>query len=283
MRTFTITFGEQAENHPNMQKIGKMSQHGLSIDDLKTAKHQFEEMGCKCELVFLNEYLPNPCGNMVEQAAILIVKNGVNAILGNVILGDDKGNNGNNEGNGAKRLLNEHLGIEYDEKTYMYGNVVNARARKNVCFDDTSQEPDYWNKKGRIVSFSDVPLTRHIRQELPKFFGDKAKDLKAEGNYYYDISKCGIAYHTDGERNVVIGVRVGSKLPLHFHWFNDNDAIGKTAKFEISGGDIYAMSEVATGTAGKSGVHLRHAAGSKKYTTIKQVEDAKQMRLNFSN
>lgn len=34
MSTFTITFGDQAENHKGMQVIGKMAERGFSPKDL---------------------------------------------------------------------------------------------------------------------------------------------------------------------------------------------------------------------------------------------------------
>ena len=42
-----------------------------------------------------------------------------------------------------------------------------------------------------------------------------------EGNYYYDIKKCGIGFHGDAERRKVVGIRLGDSIPLHFQWFLD--------------------------------------------------------------
>jgi len=48
----------------------------------------------------------------------------------------------------------------------MYGRVVNKHARHNLCFADYEQDPDYENKKGRVVKFEDVPLTKFVREKL---------------------------------------------------------------------------------------------------------------------
>ena len=55
MRLLCDRFGEVAENHVGMQKIGAMAERGLSITDLKTAKERFEKEGCHCELVDLGQ------------------------------------------------------------------------------------------------------------------------------------------------------------------------------------------------------------------------------------
>lgn len=56
--TVTLTFGDVAESHVGMQKIGKMDAHGFMLDDLMRAKDYFEEQGCMTELIHLNSFLP---------------------------------------------------------------------------------------------------------------------------------------------------------------------------------------------------------------------------------
>lgn len=256
--TITITYGDQAENHVGMQKIGEMADDGFTIKELKEAKKEFEKKGCKCELVDLNKYLPVKSKKKAEKAAVLIVRNGVDYVLGDI-------------GKNADDMFQEQSDLQVDKKAYMYGRVVNKRARHNLCFADHSQEPDYENGKGRIIAFDQVPLTDYIRTNLNAFLGEKANDLTAEGNYYYDVRKCGIGFHGDAERKRVIAVRLGASLPLHYQWFHNSGPIGKRAKLVIEHGDIYVMSEKATGFdwKKKSQITLRHAAGAKKYLTIK--------------
>ena len=40
--------------------------------------------------------------------------------------------------------------------------------------------------------------------------------LMAEGNYYFDTTKCGIGFHGDTERRKVVAVRTGNLLLAHF-------------------------------------------------------------------
>lgn len=47
MSSFTITFGDQAENHKGMQIIGKPAEEGYSLKDIQQAKESFEKKGYK--------------------------------------------------------------------------------------------------------------------------------------------------------------------------------------------------------------------------------------------
>ena len=153
----------------------------------------------------------------------------------------------------------------------MYGKVNNKTARYNLCFNDTSQEPDYEAGKGRIVAFDEIKLTNIIRNRLPEFFGDKAKNLVAEGNLYYNINYNGIGYHGDSERKIVIAIRLGNSFPLRYQWYRDSSPIGEHIDINLNAGDIYIMSDKAVGYDWKKKkiLTLRHAAGCKDYIDLK--------------
>jgi len=191
-----------------------------------------------------------------------------------VLLDEESHNKLLNEfGYDKKMLYIENRQLDWDKKCYHYGRVTNKNARWNLCYDDESSEPDYENKKGRIIAYDQVPITKCLRTQIENLFGDKAKDLKIEGNYYFDISKCGIKFHFDRERVKVIGVRTGNvSLSLHFVWYHRHEPVGEKIIIQLNPGDIYIMSEKATGNDGKkSSIYtLRHATGANKYTTIKK-------------
>uniref|UniRef100_A0A6C0CBB0 Alpha-ketoglutarate-dependent dioxygenase AlkB-like domain-containing protein n=1 Tax=viral metagenome TaxID=1070528 RepID=A0A6C0CBB0_9ZZZZ len=253
-KTFTLTFCDRAENHKGMQMIGDIANHGFTLQDLKATKHNFEVAGYKSTLVKLNKLLPADVD--ADNAYILIIRNGVDCILGNKGDRDD--------------LFTEQDELDHDKKAFMYGRVVNKHARHNLCFSDVAQEPDYEDGKGRIVAFDDVPLTKYLRNNFKKYIPDKAAELQAEGNYYYDVNKCGIGYHGDSERVIVIGVRLGETLSLHYQWYHNSQAVGKNLRLELHHGDVYLMSEKATGNDWKKKLiyTLRHAAGCNKYTDL---------------
>ena len=75
-------------------------------------------------------------------------------------------------------------------------------------------------------------------------------------------------------------------MPIHWQWYINSKPVGQNMKFMINGGDIYVMSEKATGQDWKKKVRsvpsscpsgcrreplptLRHAAGSTKYTKVR--------------
>lgn len=264
----TLTFGEVAENHKGMQLLGYIAKEGegLNIDDFVQAKIKFENKGFRCEIIDLvkegdvGHFNPPP-----RPAYVLLVKNGINALLE-----DDKID--------IQNINNEVLKDDWDNKLYdiRTKKVQNKHARHNLNYADFAQEPDYAVGKGRVIPFESVPLVNKIRQTIPIFFNkNKTTNLFAEGNFYYDLKKCGIGFHGDGERRIVIAVRLGTdSIPFHYQWFRDQNPVGKRIIFNLNPGDVYAMSEVAVGTDWKKHKNhlltLRHATGADKYTTIKK-------------
>ncbi len=253
--TITITFGDQAENHKGMQVIGTAAEKGFTLAELQNAQTYFNSIGSTCEIIHLNQFLPNGT-TCEENAYILVARGGVNSIL-------------KNHGLTANDLFNEQAALDFDKKAFMYGRVVNKHARWNLCYADFEQEPNYEEGRGRIVNFSTIPVTNIIRQSLKNLI-PSAENLQGEANYYYAINSCGIGYHSDLERLKVIGVRLGAIMPLCYNWFLNNQPIGTKYTLNLNHGDIYIMSEKATGNDGKRRKIpiLRHAAGCDKYTNI---------------
>jgi hypothetical protein len=258
-QTFTLTFGDVAENHKGMQMIGNKSNEGFTYSDLKQIKSWFKNKypDAKIKIIKLHNYLPENIRDE-NKAYVLIIKNGVNMLLDDNTMADN--------------LYNEQDILPKDKKAFMYGRVVNKHARHNLCFSETSQEPNYEEGRGTIISFDNVPITKRIREKLGTIL-DSAKDLQLEGNYYYDVENCGIGMHGDTERSKVIGIRLGATIPLVYCWFHNNNNITPVInnnKLKLEHGDIYIMSEKATGNDWKKKTRytLRHAAGAKKYITL---------------
>jgi alkylated DNA repair dioxygenase AlkB len=253
--TVTLTFGDQAENHAGMQKIGQLADSGFDYNDLIQAKTKFEAIGCQCELVDLVDKYLSKKYNAVP-AYVLVIRNAINKLIPE----------------GADEMLKEQNGLVPDKKAFMYGRVVNKNARYNLCFDEKEQKADYEKGKGTIIAFDKVPLLSQLREKLSEYLGDKAKELAIEGNYYYDIRYTGIGWHGDSERKKVIAVRLGATIPLQYHWFKESQPIGKSIRLTLNHGDIYVMSEKATGFDWKQKLvpTLRHAAGAKKFLEIKK-------------
>lgn len=236
--TITITFGDVAENHVGMQQIGKAAKHGFSSETLENLQHNFK----KSSFVDLG-----------DEASILIIRNGCNEF-----------------GICPNKLFEELKSHEWDSKAFMYGTVKNKHARHNLCWSDSSAEPNYEKKQGRVIAWDDTPSLKTLRNSLSSKLGDSAKDLQAEGNRYFDTQKCGIGYHGDAERKIVIAVRVGTSMKMCFRWYQNSKAVSPTYSIELNHGDMYILSEKATGNDWKSRKirTMRHAAGCSTYTKI---------------
>lgn len=248
-RTITITFGDQAENHKGMQIIGTASSKGFSFEEMEEAKKKFEDEGAICQMIHLNEYLPEDVKSD-KDAYVLIVHNWI-------------------QKDQADALMREQLELTYDSKAFMYGRVVNKHARHNLCFSDFDQEAEYAEGRGTVVNYERIPILKELRSRFGSYI-QGGEDLAGEANFYYDISKCGIGYHGDSERVKVIALRLGASLPMHYHWFHKGEAIGRHITFDLQHGSMYIMSEKAVGTDWKKKIvpTLRHATGCSKFTDL---------------
>lgn len=250
----TLTFGDVCENGPGMQKIGDLDSKGYSIEELDLMKNNFEEVGCVCEMIELNNLISDvKVGNIdvsgVETAKVLIIRGGVDKLLGEGISVDD--------------FFKEQCSLNVDKKVFMRGKVKNKLARYNLCFGFESQEPNYEEKMGRVISYDDVKCLDSVKNNMSNFFGGECSNLYCEGNYYYDLKKCGIGAHGDGERRKVIGMRLGKSMMLRFGWFYKFYNVGGHIDIELNNGDIYVMSDKSVGFDWKKSsiLSLRHAGG----------------------
>ena len=246
--TATLTFGDCAENHVGMEKVGERGAvgTGFHLSDLCAIVRKCIALGLPYKLWPLHSRPEH------EPAYLLVIK-GLSR---------------------TESLMEEQLALEesYDRMALMRKRVVNKRARWNLCFTKgAGHGPSYSEGKGTVVSFEDVPHLKQFYEALPAFFGPKATNLEAEANYYYDLAKCGIGYHGDTERRKVIAVRLGATMPICFQWFHRSEPIGPRMRFDLSHGDVYVMSEKAVGGDWKSSSKwtLRHAAGAASYIDLK--------------
>ena len=248
MDIITLTYCDMAENSVEMQQIGNMVRrgHGFQLSELNHIKELMEKKEAICNLYSLGN-------EKTADAYVLVIKNGVNIMLSDF-------------GYDEKMLYEEQANLDHDKYKFQRGGVVNSKARYNLCFSNKNQEPDYINKKGRIIAFDNVPITKALRESFLQF-GEKSSNLQIEGNYYYDRSICGISFHGDNERRKVIGVRLGDEqsFPLQFQWYLRRKPMFKRIEIPLSSGDIYVMSEKAVGNDGDwpRFYVLKHATGCK--------------------
>ena len=253
--TITLTFGESAENHKGMQVLGSIASKGITSTELTIIKSKYELLGFQCHIHNLTQIpmlaatnpTPSKSSQNLDQAQLLVIKGAIT---------------------NSAEVYQEQLAFSRDTKALMYGRVVNKRARHNLCFSDFDQAPDYAAGKGTVINFTRTPLLAAIRASLPEITTlQQLTGLQCEANYYYDTSKTYIGWHGDSERRIVVGIRLGATFPLHFRWYHKGAPISQIMTFLLEDGDMYIMSDKATGNDWKcsSRPTLRHAAGDLKW------------------
>ena len=294
----SLTIAPGGENHRDNQFIGEkpVDGTGFTAKDLEGAYEilkREEFYGDNVELLNLNELSGNDqlkTANDNMQARVLIIRNFVNR------------NVNRNAPDNTQKIYKECIKHEWDAKyldpnkyreevvdgktVKLRGKVMNKRARTNICFAcDIEQEPDYINGKGRIADFNKTKYIKKYSEKIVKCLNLCMKEIKSkteikmevvEGNRYYDLKKTGIGFHGDTERVVVICITIGGggNFPMCFQWFHKKRPIGEMIEFGLNDGDVYVMSEKAVGRDWKKSTFptLRHAAGAKKYTTLKKYD-----------
>lgn len=248
-QTITLTFSDVVENHVGMEKTGvAMPELGQAItpeylSHLSQAPHLVET----AEHISLN-LLPKELPEGYEQedfepASILILRGWCT---------------------NADALWEEMTSLEWDAKSFMYGKVVNKKARHNLCFADWSAPPNYSAGQGTVVAFQDLPELSKVRAavaDLMPALDTEPLWLNAEGNYYYRQADTYIGPHGDTERNLVVGLRLGGSRQLVYQWYCQSKTVGPTMIVELHHGDVYIMSHKAVGTDWKSRkiTTLRHS------------------------
>lgn len=251
----TLTFGDVAENHVRMQKIGTMSERGFSPSLLRKIADDYGGI-----LHDLRDLLPPEARETAPEACVVVLPGWLSTI-------DEEDD-----------VLREQLALTPDSKCLSRGRVVNKHARHNLCFSDEGQEPSYEEGKGTVIAYADVPLLSILREGVEAMVSEGTPiSLNCEGNYYYDTSKCYIGWHGDAERRRVVGLRLGpytirkgvpviepESFPLRFRWHHRTHVVGETLTIELKHGDLYFMSEHAAGTLWRSSSLYvpRHSAGT---------------------
>lgn len=273
----TATFSERVENHVGMKTHGQMAPAGITLVELRHMKQVIDQEGGTCHIHDLTTLLDGGPAAPEEKheapgAYLLVWKGGVDHLLAQ-----------------QGHMAHHHTDVFHElnqltwDTTFLHtrtNKVLNKHARYNVCMDDEPCAAQMDQGQGTVVAFRDLPLLSILREALPRYLGDKAHQLKCEGNKYYDLDQTGIGLHGDAERKIVCGVRLGNTFPLCYQWFHRNKPVGTRLELLLGEGDIYVMSAKAVGFDWKcsSKLTLRHAAGCPKYTVWKAKRSSKNKR-----
>ena len=300
--SITITFGDQAENHAGMQQIGKARKDGFTVDELKHIQKEMKKRKIKCELIKLNDALDGELKEESEEARVLIIRGLLDSedMSADLLFHQLKTIKWDSYLIGRnKKIQNKHArsnicfsepsdipGYSKEEEikhknskywqdetlSYIYKkqqqHIIDSRDKKAKL-----PEEEIYSVKGSVVKWETFSVLNKFKKYIEKNFGEHAQDLVAEGNSYTNINKCGIGYHGDTERKIVIGIRLGKSFPMHFQWYHRKKKIGKNIILpQLNHGDVYIMSEKAVGSDWRksSKITLRHAAGCPEYVNFEE-------------
>ena len=255
----SLTMGDAGENHAGMEMVGDLMQpgSGFTMADLYMIKtHMEKTYNLKCEMVVMSQF--------GIEAGTLIIREFIKETS-------------------QIQIYKELNTFKWCTKYYCTrrNKVLNKHARSNtILLEGIEQEPDYENKKGRIVDSNKLEtlatekkrLVEGINMGLDSGSSETKKiPYIMEGNRYFDLKKCGIGLHGDKERTRVICLSIGAdNYPMRWVWFHKSKPIAEPYDVRLNSGDVYIMSEAAVGQKWMSSsmYTLRHAAGSEKYTNL---------------
>jgi hypothetical protein len=286
----SLTMAPGGENNRGMEIIGRMPimGEGFTAKDIGGLGMLFRKQHENIEVLNLNELSGNEIIQNLkkeDQGRVLVIRNWTE------ISGFD-----------TNEIYNECVQDEWDaeyldpnkyrieivdgKEVKIRGKRMNKRARKNICWAyNMEQNPAVYEGKGRIVDVLKRPILNAAVEKLKKqisngliVIGSKTKvEINViEGNRYYNLKNTGIGYHGDTERVVVICLTIGGggNYPMCWQWFNDAMPVGNNINIGLNDGDVYIMSEKAVGADWKlrSKYTIRHAAGAKKYLSLRRWE-----------
>jgi len=263
----SLTFANRGENEHGMEMIGGAASQLVTMQMLQAAKLQWEsgndpdgtvQVG-EAELHDLSSMvdpqLVSACGGDGLGAGVLVLRG-----FAQRLLGPD-----------APAQIEHELEMQLsagkvDSKALMRGQVKNKNARHNNVMAHFDQAPDHAAGKGTVVKIADYPFINGLTAQASMWM-QQDNPLICEQNRYYDVEQCGIGWHGDGEREVVLGYRAGeatNEMPMMFQAFYWGEAVGPQTNLRLNRGDVYIMTSKAVGTDWKCSSKLtwRHAAGN---------------------
>lgn len=258
--SFTLTFCESAVGEVNTTAIGTRAENGMHIDHMARIQAELGLTGVESDLYLLHSLSFHdsrpPTGVTVPEAGILVIRDGVNALTQR----PDALSGCHGE---LRDMVSKNL---FDSQRMIRGSVKTMHARTTNVLADHTQKPDLATLKSTVVDIKDFPALDNLRRVLSGW-SDFDGLLVAETNHYPDSFKCGIGWHGDAERKHVLGARVGPgavNMPLRFQAFYRHEPVGCEVRVEIKSGDVFVLSEKATGYDWRSSSFLtwRHAAGA---------------------
>lgn len=176
-----------------------------------------------------------------------------------------------------------------DKHTWMYGKCREKKSRVNTNYADTQQvgnmdHPDPNMRVPSLLKFGKhLQDIRNLLTRIGHETGVDTKNLYGEVNHYLKSKTLqGIGEHMDKERNMVVGLCLGTtSRNIAFQAYKGAIPIGPKLVLELNPGDMYFMDVNAKGTGSIMKPHVKHHAsgGTNGVKYLKRVTQARARKL----
>lgn len=135
------------------------------------------------------------------------------------------------------------LSIDWDKKVLLRNKVVNRVGKYVISINNEAQEPNYEQGQYRVVSYNELEDLKVVKNNLEKI---AKHHLLCRGDYNYNHEKLKLKYQ-GGKVNNMMCIHLGDPIQLSYKWFFSNKPVSESTGFTLNHGDLYIMSEKATG------------------------------------
>lgn len=217
-------------------------------------------MACKTEYIDLTKALSEKDRSLAEEACVGVIRDAPNALWGDGTLDAIE-----------LEFDNQSSTVNKEEWSRRHNRVVRSRMRWHMYIGQEAKSADHAHDQAEVVSFASMPIAKRWRDVVTHTLranGVECPELTSctNINYVDDRNSTGIGWHGDGERTIIVTLRLhkGSKNNvLCFHWVKDDVPVGNSVRITLDRGDAYIMSVKATGDdwLNKNVLTIRNAAG----------------------
>uniref|UniRef100_A0A6C0BD42 Uncharacterized protein n=1 Tax=viral metagenome TaxID=1070528 RepID=A0A6C0BD42_9ZZZZ len=250
--SFTLTFSDCIKSYLGSEVIGQKSSTGISNENILLIYQMFPN---NCEIYNLKDMLP-PTIRDFPDVLVLVIRNFINDISNELLKVLTS-----NESLNDKYIT----GISWDRFKYRGINLVETKQKYNLIFcdlqDGYKRDSDIINGVATIYNSLRIQPLNYLENFIQSIIPGR---YFIEGNCYYDNKKCYTSMCRDKERKKAIGIRLGCDFPLNFRWYHGTIQCSSTKSIILKHGDIFIMSELATGNMKEkiTKLYLKHSEGT---------------------
>ena len=207
---------------------------------------------CATEYIDLRDGLPNDVRDAAEEAGLGIIRNAPDKLWG---VGTTTALEAEFDAQRDRVNKKEWSRRHARGPPNAHDGVINLRLRWHLYIAESSKSADYPNDQAEVVAFDSMPLAKRWRDKMVDVLRANGVDCPeltscTNINYVDGANGTGIGWHGDGERTIIVTLRLheGSETNLlRFHWTRHGQPVGRPICVTLKRGDAYIMSCKATG------------------------------------